>query len=414
MKKILLLMGLISLTILNAVSLEDLRNELNKNHPIAQKEKILLEINKIENSKILKEIFPQFSLNAKATWQSETMVLPINSPMLQIPEMDKDREEISLNVNQIIYDAGINSTKRKISSQKNRIEIQSSKVDLQKLDEVLMKLYFGVLIQKEKIKIEKANHKSLETKEISAENAVKYGILTSNEVWLLQKEILNVQQKIAEDTSKLEYLIREISILTGSKITVKDEFMLPLVSKEKELRPEFNLFKYKRNAYFLSLKMNSRAKYPKLFAFAQISYGKPGLNSFSNDWNDYQIYGVNFKWDIWNWKKYSSEQSILKKKIIETNLDETAFKINLKMQEEESKKKIELLENQIQLSKKITKLDKKILDSATEKFANGDETATNLLIYSNSYFSSKIKTQINQIQLNYEKYNLNKNIGEIK
>jgi len=195
---------------------------------------------------------------------------------------------------------------------------------------------------------------------------------------------------------------------------VKDEFMLPLVSKEKELRPEFNLFKYKRNAYFLSLKMNSRAKYPKLFAFAQISYGKPGLNSFSNDWNDYQIYGVNFKWDIWNWKKYSSEQSILKKKIIETNLDETAFKINLKMQEEESKKKIELLENQIQLSKKITKLDKKILDSATEKFANGDETATNLLIYSNSYFSSKIKTQINQIQLNYEKYNLNKNIGEIK
>ena len=118
-------------------------------------------MNKIENSKILKELFPQFSLNAKATWQSETIVLPINNPAIQIPEMDKDREEISLNINQIIFDAGINRMKRKISSKKSKMEIQSSKVDLQKLNEVLMKLYYGVLIQKEKIKIEKRTYNKI-------------------------------------------------------------------------------------------------------------------------------------------------------------------------------------------------------------------------------------------------------------
>ena len=84
------------------------------------------------------------------------------------------------------------------------------------------------------------------------------------------------------------------------------------------------------------------------------------------------------------------------------------------MQEEESQKKIEQLENQINLGNQIVKLDKKILDSATEKFVNGNETATNIVIYSNSYFTSKIKTKINDILLNYEKYNLNNNIGEIK
>ena len=42
MKKILLLMGLISLSVLNATSLDDLKNELNKNHDIEVHSYILM------------------------------------------------------------------------------------------------------------------------------------------------------------------------------------------------------------------------------------------------------------------------------------------------------------------------------------------------------------------------------------
>ncbi len=412
MKKIFIFFGLILLTSLNAISLNDLKSKLRENHPLNKKIKILKEITKIEKSKILKEIFPQITLTGKSTWQSETMNLPINIPNL--PEADKDREDFSFTVNQIIFDAGLNGIKRKISVRKNDLEIQSVNMDLRDWDETLMKLYYGILIQNEKIKIEKLNLKSLEAKEKSAEKAVKFGILTANSVWILQKEILSIQQKIAEDTSKYESLIEEISILTGENLSEEADFILPKIPKNKLIRPEFKMFLSKKKTYSLSSKLNSRAKYPKIAAFAKFDYGKPGLDNFSNEWNNYQIYGLNFKWDVWNWRKFSAEQKILKKKISLVDSDERAFKMSLKMQEKKSQNRINQLKNQINLDKKIMQLNKKILDSATKKFANGDETATNLVMYSNSYFTSKIKMKINEILLNYEKYNLNTNIGEIK
>lgn len=414
MKKIFILIAIFYISIINAVTLDKLEKMLVQNHPLSQKSDILKEISDIEKSKAIKELFPQFSLNANGTWKSETISLPIDNPMITLPKQDNDMEQITFEMNQIIYDAGIHRAQKNAIVQKYQADIQSVNVSLRNLKEILMKLYYAVLIQKEKIKISNLRLNTFEEKEKSAQKAKKFGVLLPKDVWIIHKEVLSIKQAIDEENSKLEYLIDKISTLTSEKISKDEEFVIPDISNEKKLRAEISLFESKKELIKLNSKITSKKKFPKMFFYAKLGYGKPGLNTFDNSWNDFQIYGINFKWEIWNWGKYSSEQKIFNKKIELINADEKSFKLSLEMQREESQKKIKQIESQLRMDEQIIALNKKIYESVEKQFKNGTETSSNLIFYTNSYYASKIQKDVRKIQLNFEKYNLNNNIGVIK
>jgi hypothetical protein len=42
---------------------------------------------------------------------------------------------------------------------------------------------------------------------------------------------------------------------------------------------------------------------PRVFAFAQAGYGRPGLNMMSNEFEPYAIVGAKLVWTPWEWNK---------------------------------------------------------------------------------------------------------------
>ena len=414
MKKIFIIIAICYASMINATSLDELQKALIKNHPITSQKSIIKEISEIERSEILKNLFPQFLLNASAMWKSEAISLPIDNPMISLPEQDKDMEQITLEVNQIIYDAGIHKAQRNTVAKKYQAEIQSVNVSLKNLKEMLTKLYYAVIIQKAQIKIFNLKLSTLEEKEKSAQSAQNLGIRPQKDIWIIQKEILSIKQIIDEKNAKLEYLIDKISILTDKEIPLDEEFLLPKVPAKKSLRPEIPLFRLQKDLMISTSKLTSKKKMPKIFFYAKFGYGKPGLNTFDNDWNDFQIYGVNFVWEVWNWRKYSSQQKILNKKIKLIDAKRKAFEISQEMQKKESQKKITQIKLQLRKDEQIIELNKKISESAENQFKNGTETSSNLIHYINSYYASQIQKNVREIQLNFEEYNLNQNIGVVK
>ena len=47
--------------------------------------------------------------------------------------------------------------------------------------------------------------------------------------------------------------------------------------------------------------MLDKSRLPNVSGFAQAGYGKPGYNPFSEDFSDYYMIGIRFRWNIYDW-----------------------------------------------------------------------------------------------------------------
>ena len=53
--------------------------------------------------------------------------------------------------------------------------------------------------------------------------------------------------------------------------------------------------------------MNSQLQ-PKIMAFGQVGYGKPGLNFIGDKWDPNLLVGLKGTWNIWDWGKVKRQK----------------------------------------------------------------------------------------------------------
>ncbi len=414
MKKILLMIYIFTISQLFSITLEDLEKSLEANYPNFKNSDLYDKITEIEEQKILSYLFPQFSLIGSFSDQSETMELPISSALFQIPETDTQRKQIVLNIDQILYDSGVNHQRRELSNLKMEIENDENVIKLESLKEKLFSLYFAALFQKEKLEIKQNLLNNLNERKKTAIKSKEVGILQEKDIYLLESEIIKVEQDILEAESGLADVYKKISILTGESLAVGIDFEKPEFTEKHSYRKEYDLFKSRILLLDENSTLYSKLKLPKLVANAQIGYGNPGLNIFDNEWNDFYKYSINFKWDIWNWRRYHSEQEILKvrKKILEN--EESAFSKNLEMRKNESIEKIKKITAMLENDRKILDLRLKIQKITNSQFDNGIATSIDVIDDNTAVANTQISLRLRELQLLYEKLYNKKYIGEIR
>ena len=365
------------------VTLDECQNMARENYPAISRFSIIEQSKNYTLANANKAYLPQLSLEAKATYQSDVITIPLDMPGLEIPVPDKDQYQIVAQANQIIWDGGKIAAKKEMIEAGAVVEEKALETELYSLRERVNGLYFGILLMQEQLKQQVVLEEELQRNHNRVESYIENGIANQADLSAVKIEMLKAgQQRIQMESAQTAYL-QMLSILIGEELGNETEFVKPSVSNNNSLvtinRPEIELFSAQQatiDAQTSSLKSNIR---PAIGAFVQGGYGKPGLNMLQNEFDAFFLGGVKLSWNFGSLYTYknSVKSNELKKLSIDTQRG--TFIHNLNIQISQQQNEIEKYRKTIKDDEEIIRLQQEIKDAAEAKVENGAMTVSDML-----------------------------------
>ena len=382
-----LLLALLFFSLLEAraqtVTLEECQTMARENYPAISRFSIIEQSKNYTLANANKAYLPQLSLEAKATYQSDVITIPLDMPGIEIPVPDKDQYQIVAQANQIIWDGGKIAAKKEMIEAGAVVEEKTLETELYSLRERVNQLYFGILLVQEQLKQQVVMEEELQRNHDIVESYVENGIANQADLSTVKIEMLKAgQQRIQMESAQTAYL-QMLSILIGNKISKETEFVKPSVSNDNSSviikRPELELFSAQEATIDAQTNELKSTIMPAIGAFVQGGYGKPGLNMLQNEFDAFFLGGVKLSWNFGSLYTYknSVRSNELKKLSIDTQRD--TFTHNLNMQISQQQNEIEKYRKTMKDDEEIIRLQQQIKDAAEAKVENGAMTVSDML-----------------------------------
>ena len=229
-----------------SISLNDCQKMARDNYPAISRFSIIEQSKNYTLSNANKAYLPQLSLEAKATYQSDVITIPIDMPGLEIPVPDKDQYQVVAQANQIIWDGGKIAAKKEIIKAGAKAEEKQLESEIYALKERVNGLYFGILLIQEQLKQQTVLEKELQRNYNKVESYIENGVANQADLSAVKIEMLRTgQQRIQMESAYSAYL-QMLSILIGEKLVEDVDFAKPPVLNNNSLvtinRPELDLF----------------------------------------------------------------------------------------------------------------------------------------------------------------------------
>ena len=388
--------------VVDSLTLQYCYDQTVKNYPLQTQKKLLYRQNSLKQASLRTVQKPQLFLNASAVYLSDVTSLPIDLPGgVSMPELSKDRYQATLDINQTLYNGGLTKKQMQAESQQLKADQQQIEVQLYQLKGQVNAYYFNTLLLQ-------ANEQTLAVLEKNLQNnlqlikaRIKNGVLLPSDSSLIKAEIIKVHQQIEE----VEYN-RRSSLATLGKL-MRVDFPLNTylkVPRSNDLpnpvkRPEYQLFELQKQSLHSMEKVVGATNKPRVSAFAQLGYGRPGLNQLSNDFEGFYQFGVRLNWRIWDWGNRSRDLQQLRIKQAMIQNQQEVFQTNLEVQTQKYAHQIEQLERLIQRDEEIIDLRQQIVKSSKAQMKNGVITTTQYLGQLNEASRAQIMKQTHQVQL---------------
>jgi len=411
MKQLLLVFTLFCFLDLHSqtVSLERCIELTKENYPKIKQLNTNLEILdlKIESIKMLTR--PKIDFNAQVSYQSDVthITLPANSPF-SVPVLSKDQYKVYAEINQIIYDGGVGKAQIHLEETNTQISQSSLAVEVYQLNERTIQLYFTVLaLQETEYQLDLVK-KDFDDRYKQAVVSMKNGVILESEVDKLAIEILKIEQQKIDASSGKNSAIQVLSEITGMKIEDFNTFSTPelKMTTQTRQRPEFQLYDYQKNRFVEQQNLNQLKYKPKIYAFGQGGYGKPGMNMLENKYDTYYIVGLRLNWNIWDWGNTARESKVNSLQINYIDQQRQTLEQNLNILEGKEKSNQIKIESLIEKDKQILELRKKIVTRAASQYENGIITPTEYAVEKFAYSMSELSLKMHQLQMLQSQYTI--------
>ncbi len=376
------------------------------NYPVVKQREFLKDasINNIRN--IRSNWYPAFSLNGQATYQSDVVDIPVQG--FQLPSQPHDQYKLYLEINQQIYDGGTNRSYKDVENTNLKIELQRIEVELSTFKRRITQTYFSILLLGKQHELLCLMLDELKDKSTVVESGIKSGILLPADKSVLQAEILKLEQRLADVSLSRETMLKILGELTGMELENGISLLLPeseLAYDNINLRPEFELYDLHKKQNDINSKLLAKTNRPKLFAFSQTGYGKPGLNMLNDEFDTYYLVGLGFRWNFYDWGDIKRKGKILhsNKEIIDTKIE--VFEKNLNISLESEIANIKKYEKSVELDRQIVKLRTEVKESAFSRLKNGVITSTDFLTELNAEIQAKIQLETHIVLMQQSVFN---------
>ena len=136
-----------------SLTIEDCQGMARENYPAIARFNVIENVRSFNLENANRAYYPQLSLNAKATWQSDVtkidLELPPNFPPLEIPVPDRDQYQVYGQLNQLIWDGGKVAAQKEMIVANADVEKQKLETEVYSLQERVNQVFFGILLLNE-------------------------------------------------------------------------------------------------------------------------------------------------------------------------------------------------------------------------------------------------------------------------
>ena len=355
------------------ITIEQCYQWSRENYPLIKKQELIKKAEQYTTENALKGWLPQVNITAQATYQNDVTQFPIKLPNVNVEPLSKDQYKVFADVSQTIYDGG------NIRNQKNLAKIQSevqtiqTEVELDKLKERINQLYFGILqtnkqwtqLQFTKLDIKEGIKK--------AEAQLKNGVIFRSNLDVLKAELVKIEQKEIELQAIKQNFVQMLSYFIKKNIDENTQLETPekiLLTKNNN-RSELKLFDAQKQLLETQRKIINTKNTPKLGAFFQGGYGKPGFNMLKNEFDIFYIGGIRLNIPISGFYTQKNDLALLENQSQDIEIQRENFLFNQNFIEIQQRNDLEKIQNLIDKDNELIELRKNIKTASLAQLENG-------------------------------------------
>ena len=394
------------------LNLDTCQKKAKNNYPLLKQYGLIEKTADYNLSNANKAYLPQVSLLAKATYQSDVTAIPENlgqvltqlsGQPVSFPVLSKDQYQAALEVNQLVWDGGVVNAQKKMIKASSEAEKQKLEVDLYALNDRINNLFFGVMLIKEQLNVNRILQDELASNYQRMQSYLKNGLIQQADLDAVKVEQINAAQQETDLKSVLKSYCQMLSVFTGLQVNENTELekpLLPVVNENiQNKRPELSLFDSQKNLLESQKKTIVAGNLPKIGLFIQGGYGRPGFDFFNNDFTSFYIGGVRLSWNISGF--YTQKNELKKIETGQKNVDimKETFLFNTNLLTTQQLNEIDKLRSTLKNDEEIILLRNNIKKAAEAKFQNGTITTTDLLREINAENIARQTRTLHEIQL---------------
>lgn len=352
---------------------------------------------------------PQLSINGQATYQSDVTQISLPPMMgISVPSPAHDQYKVTMDAQQLIYDGGLTRKQKKLEEASSAADIQQVEIDLLRIKEQVNNTYFTIVLLQANKRLLQNTLNVLKEKEQTVKSMVKNGVLMQSDENTIIAERLKTEQLVVETDINRASAIRTMNLLTNESFTDSTVFVSPELAIQDTLttnRPETKSFELQEKRVDAAGSITNASLLPRVYAFGQLGYGRPGLNMMNDSFNDFYMIGASLKWNFWDWNKSRREKQVyaIQKQMIASKRDN--FNKNLSIDLQNRLATIKKSEEALQRDADIVKLRASITQVAQSQLNNGVITSTDYITELNSETQARINLETHKIQLIQAKAN---------
>ncbi|HPH36197.1 MAG TPA: TolC family protein [Sediminibacterium sp.] len=382
-----------------------------QNYPLIKQSDLLNKTAQLSVENIHRALYPQITLNGQASYQTDVTSIQIPIPGFSPSALSNDQYRATIDVQQNIYDGGINKTMTQIVEAGNKVALLKNEVNIYQLKERVTQLYCSILYTQSVIGQIELINKDLSQALSKVEALHKNGLVFNNNVLQIKAQILKNQQKLTEVIASKKIVLDALGLLTNTNFQLSTPFEMPntilAVDNQPEYeRPEFRLFDAQKNNIQSQLALVDAKNNPKISAFLQTGYGRPALNMLKNDFALFGIGGIRLQWSLGNFYTAKREKTILQNQTLLVQNEKETYSLNHRIELQKYLDEIEKLNSLIVADKELIELRNQIKNTSLVQLNNGVITANDYLKEVNEYDQAnqlliQHQTQVVQSKLQY-------------
>ena len=390
------------------LTLEQCYQWSRENYPLIKKQELIKKSEQYTTENALKGWLPQIQIVGQATYQNDVTQFPVKLPNVSVDPLSKDQYKVYADVSQTIYDGGNIKNQKKLALAQSEIQNQQLAVDLDKLKERINQLYFGILQTDKQLAQLQLTKSDINEGIKKAEAQLKNGVIFRSNLHVLKAELVKIEQKEIELQAIKQNFVQMLSYFIKKNIDENTQLETPekiLLTKNNN-RSELKLFDAQKQLLETQRKIINTKNTPKLGAFFQGGYGKPGFNMLKNEFDIFYIGGIRLNIPISGFYTQKNDLALLENQSQDIEIQRENFLFNQNFIEIQQRNDLEKIQNLIDKDNELIELRKNIKTASLAQLENGVINTNDYLREVNAEEQAILTKITHEIQYLLTQYNL--------
>lgn len=207
---------------------------------------------------------------------------------------------------QYLYDGGEYRSKKEKLLIDKRLEMLKTDESADRIEQLVDEVFMNVLFIRKGLEILQMEGELLHVRLQDVRSLFDAGKIFKKDVMEVETALLTLDARVIEIQAEEKKCIEILTQLTGKKIDIADEFLMPLVESAEQEREAFAFSRIDLllDKAEVSRRLSKSMAMPRVQLFGAGGYGRPGLNYYNRSPDWFGFVGIMLHIPLSDWREY--------------------------------------------------------------------------------------------------------------